>query len=283
MAGSYPDVPGYRFAYDVDGTTVVKYGISGGAISTLSNGDMATLNHDQSNPGWWDYLAGDHQYIVHIFPEVRTITGYTISVRAGYMPSGGRIMETSTDTTNGQDGTWSVVANPYICIDGEFNPLSPLYRTSIQSVSFSNIKAIRFRVHGGMFAVHYYGSIATTESPGRLRVVDLSNNDIVAQLDFGNIAQRANSTKQFKVINNSSTLTANNITVSLNTISDASPTLIGQFQVSTDNIAFANAVNIGSLAPSASSGTLYVRDNIANNAQLGPWTTRIIAHPVSWS
>ncbi|MCB9822071.1 hypothetical protein H6801_01740 [Candidatus Nomurabacteria bacterium] len=57
MAGSYPDVPGYRFAYDVDGTTVVKYGISGGAISTLSNGDMATLNHDQSNPGWWDSLS----------------------------------------------------------------------------------------------------------------------------------------------------------------------------------------------------------------------------------
>ncbi|MCA9301597.1 hypothetical protein KC974_03510, partial [Candidatus Saccharibacteria bacterium] len=103
------------------------------------------------------------------------------------------------------------------------------------------------------------------------------------QLDFGNIPQRSNSTKQFKVVNNSSTQTATNITVSLDAPADASPSLIGQLQVSTDNIAYANAVNIGNLAPGASSGTLYIKDTIANNAQLSVWSARIIAHAVSWS
>ncbi len=284
MAGSYADVPGYRFAYDLDGTTAIKYPIGGGAPSTILSGDLAMMNQDQLSPGTWGaYNPGDHQVVTWLFPEIRNISGYFMSVRSGYTPYVGRIMQTSADTTSGIDGTWTTVANPYQFINSDSVSLSPSYRSSIQTVNFAAIKALRFNVHQHVAGLHLYGTIATTESPDRLRIVDTSNNDIAAQLDFGNIPQRASSTKQFKIINNSATLTANNITVSLNVISNASPSLIGQYQVSTDNVAFANAVNIGSLAPGASTGTMYVRDSVANNAQLSTWAARIIAHPTSWS
>ncbi len=102
-------------------------------------------------------------------------------------------------------------------------------------------------------------------------------------MDFGNMPQRSSATRQFKVTNNSSSKTANSVTVSLSPNRVASPALVGQFEVSTDNIAFANAVNIGSLAPGVSSGTMYLRMKVASNAQLSAWSARIIAHAASWS
>lgn len=111
----------------------------------------------------------------------------------------------------------------------------------------------------------------------------MSDDDIAAQFDFGNIRQRSNSTKQFKIVNNSSTKTANNITITMSTNPDASPSLIGQYQLSTDNVAFANAINIGNLNPGQSSGTLYLRDTIANNAQLSVWSMRLTASANTWS
>jgi len=284
MAGSYPDVPGYRFAYDVDGTVVIRYPIGGGAPSQLTTGNLAQINRDQADPGVWTaYNPGDHMKMVWIFPEIRTVLGYFFSVRQVYMPVGGRLLETSANTTDGIDGNWTTVASPYQLNDCETYGVGPYYRSGLQSVNYANVKAVRFGVHQHVSAFHLYGSIAPTESVNRLRVLDVGGSDIAAQLDFGNLQQTAISTKQFKIANNSASLSANNITVSMNTVSDASPTLIGQYQVSTDNISFANAVNIGTLAPGAESSTLYVRMNPASNAQLGPWAARLIAHPTSWS
>lgn len=294
MAGSYPDVPGYRFVYDDDGTIGVLHQIAGGPIVAINDTDMKRLNQDQAPvaPGGgsaWrfdsrPYLGGaSNNYICFIFPEPRDITGYFFSTWSN-APAGGRLVQTSSDTTNGQDGTWTTQANPYVYINSESLPLAPYTRTNIQAVSWDNVRAVRVAIHHVTVAFHFYGTIATSESPDRLRIVDLSDDDITAQLDLGNITQRSSVTRQFKVINNSTTQTASNITVSLDTNmnSDATPSIIGQCQISTDNIAFANAVNIGSLAPGTSSGPMYIRMNAAANAQLGPWSAKIIARAVSW-
>lgn len=280
MAGSYSDVPGYRFAYDIDGTTGIRVNLGGGSPITLSGDDLTRMNRNAGDI-YGGLYPGSNQWITLIFPEIRTIKGYFLSVRY-YNPSVGRIISTSLDTTSGVDGTWSELVNPYTYSVIDNSNVAPFYRSNVQTTANTSAKAIRFSVDDYIGAFHVFGSIATTESPDRLRVVDTSNNDISAQLDFGNIPQRASVTKQFKVINNSATKTATDITVSLSTISDASPTIIGQFEVSTDNIGFANAVNIGDLAPGASSGTLYIRDSVASNAQLSVWSARIIAHPTGW-
>lgn len=285
MAGSYPDVPEYRFAYDLDGSAIVHYANTGtGLITTASSTVRSYVNRSVigANVTQRIDIGSNSGWAVIMFPETRSISGYFISTY-DTVPSGGRTLETSVDTTNGQDGTWVTRESSYVRHDGRNLESTPYYRTAINAVSWPEIKAIRFRFYAYVYTLHLYGTISQDQSPDRLRVIDLSENDISAQLDFGNVAQRASITRQFKLKNNSSSLTANNITVSLDTTSDTNPSLIGQYQVSNDNVAFANAINIGNLAPETDSATLYVRMNAAANAQLGPWTARIIAHAVSWS
>lgn len=282
MAGSYPDVPGYRFAYDQDGTVVVHHDSSLGYSTLVSSANTRQIN-SENTAGLTAVNNGAgviHRYIF-LFPERRNIVGILVN-HGGNLPL--QSAEWSDDTTNGIDGTWHTVAG----ISAIASVDRILLRTSINSTSVTNATALRLNhsvSSGNRFVrnIHLYGSIAPAESLDRLRIIDMVDDDISAQLDFGNLTQRASSTRQFKVKNNSATLNANNITVSLDAPTNASPSLIGQYQVSTDNVAFANAVNIGTLAPGAESGILYVRMNPASNAQLGPWTARIIAHPTSWS
>lgn len=281
MAGSYPDVPGYRFAYDQDGTVVVDHNFMTSTVTTLTSTNLNTLNNEDPTQQYGvAYVTNNTGTVAYLFPEQRSITGVLLNCLWV-----AHTVEWSNNTTNGADGTWTNVVGVT-----RQNTASHLnLRTGISTINVVNVTALRFNYSGGNINqrfirnIHLYGSIATAESPDRLRIVDLGDDDIAAQLDFGNLAQRASSTRQFKVKNNSTTLDANNITVSLDAPTNASPSLIGQYQVSTDNVAFANAVNIGTLAPGAESGTMYVRLNPASNAQLGPWTARIIANAVSWS
>lgn len=279
MAGSYPDVPGYRFAYDVDGTTVVYHNLNAGTNATQSQATLQTTNGDLTNGGFATGGGGGAGPVVFLFPETRNLTGILINSNIAITS-----VQWSDNTTTGLDGDWTTISDV-----SRYNGTNKtLTRTNINAVNVTDITALRINVPAGsnstrIFNVHLYGSIPEENSPDRLRIVDMNDDDIAAQFDFGNIPQRNAITKQFRVVNNSSDLTANNITVTLSTLNDASPTLIGQFQVSTDNVAYANAVNIGDLGPGESSGTMYVRDSVASNAQLSVWSARITAHPTSWS
>lgn len=290
MAGSYPDVPGYKFAYDVDGTVVVCHNVWNGTNFNFSSGQLRDFNNEWTHIKYSNNNSNHFGYIAFLFPEQRSLAGMFINMQKM------GVVEYSTDSTTGLDGTWSTVTGPVL-----YNTADKIQaRVNISSAVVASMTSVRIQYNGGsgnldIRNIHLYGSTTPTASPNRLRVVDMTNTsttsdgvtttgeDMAAQLDFGNIPQRSNSTKQFKVVNNSSTQTATNITVSLDAPTDASPSLIGQLQVSTDNIAYANAVNIGNLAPGASSGTLYIKNTIANNAQLSVWSARIIAHAVSWS
>ncbi len=282
MAGTYPDVPGYRFAYDKDGTNITWYNLNNGTNGAISASDLTKINSDQLtsyvNPGF-----GSPYTFIILFPEPRDLIGILINTNAGTFNTG--TLDWSNDTTTGLDGTWTTIGNMAdigvgTTLKPDLRTIYPLSVTSVTAIRFNNI----YKYAGSNFRnIHIYGSISVTNSPDRLRIVDLSGNDIAAQLDFGDIKQRNNVTKQFQVVNNSSTLTANNITVTLDVPTDASPTLVGQYQLSTDNTAYANAINIGTLAPGASSGTLYVRDTVAATAQLSVWSLRLIATANTWS
>lgn len=280
MAGSYPDVPGYRFPYDQDGTIAIWYNNPPPLLATPS--ELRGLNNDFPETSWG--RAGTvPSHVCFLFPEKRNITGIILNREA---TTNNLSLEWSNDTTSGLDGTWNVAIAPYTGISS-VDKLR--LRLDVTSLAITDCTAIRFAAtfsitqQRNLRNLHIYGSIASTESPDRLRIVDLTDDDIAAQLDFGNLAQRASATRQFKVINNSSSLAANNITVSLDAPTDSSPSLIGQYQISTDNVAFANAVNIGTLAPGTESGTMYIRNNVAPNMPLSIWSARIIANAVSWS
>lgn len=281
MAGSYPDVPGYRFAYDLDGTIAGSYNTNTG-VSVDHTSSLSTWNNESNSSVGVVSGTSSVCYLYFIFPEPRNISGVFINSNW----SGTVALQWSNDTTSGLDGNWTSVVG----FSKSENNDKTVQRNNIVTMSLTEVTALRtsFAIsnntsHSPTRNIHIYGSIPADHSPNRLRIVDTSDEDIAAQLDFGNIPQRNNVTKQFKVINNSSTQTANNITITLSAPTDTTPSIVGQFQVSTDNVAFANAVNIGDLGPGESSGTLYVRNAVASNAQLGLWTARMVAHPTSWS
>ena len=254
------------------------------AQKRITNNDAITDVYNIPNSGT--------TYLALLFPERRSLNGVFFNHGSNVTVTGA---EWSNDTTDGLDGVWTTVGGvtSYNLTDKR------VLRTHINTPTVSDATAFRLVLslgsNRGIRNLHVYGAIAPNQSPDRLRVVDMTNTsttgddstptgeDIAAQLDFGNIPQRNSATRQFKVVNNSASQTANNITVSLDAPADASPSLIGQYQISTDNVAFANAVNIGSLAPGADSGSLYLRNVVANNASLSVWSARILAQATDWS
>lgn len=280
MAGNYPDVPDHRIAYDRDGSIGFWYDTSQ-TVNQYSQAYLQNLNdEDDSTTG----RAGDANGMYRegvIFPEPRDIAGYFLAASAS--PTN---LETSTDTTNGVDGTWTARGNP---VNGGNS--KPGYRNAIQSVNWPGVKGIRWRHAASfgpdnyvrMFAV--YGSPSSGEAPDRLRIWHPTSDVEVAgyHFDFGDVPRAAVVSKTFRVKNPSATLTANDVTLSVEALSDTSPSNVSQYEFSDDGTNFSSTLNIGNLAPGATSGVITLRRTTNVNATLGIWTCRFVASAASYT
>ena len=101
--------------------------------------------------------------------------------------------------------------------------------------------------------------------------------------DFGDTTGGGTYTIDFKLRNISATYQANGISLSCETLSDADPSLIPQVLVSLDGVSYAETVNVGNLAASTTTDTLYVQLNVAGGAQDGACEVRMVALPTSWT
>lgn len=288
MAGNYPDVPSHRIAYDRDGTAVVH--INGaGTITELTTAQKQALNDEtiSSSFGILDDNDPDN-YIALIFAELRDILGYFVMQNTGSLTP--LSLEKSTDTTNGQDGTWVTVVNPYTSRDDD--EASNLYRSAINSISALGIKGLRFKMDPSpgsstdpVNMIHLYGGIASGQT-SYLKFWQPSPTDAEvagAFFDWGNTPRGSSADKTFRIKNTHGTLTANSITISVEALTDTAPSVPGQFLLSTDGVTFTASINIGNLASGAISGTLYVRRNTASNAVLGVWAARLLAIAGNWT
>jgi hypothetical protein len=286
MAGNYPDVPAPRMAYDRDGS-VGALVTTGGGISLLSGGQLATINDEDSDElGWTPATTA----LCIIFPELRDVAAYVCAHNSsdGTVPG---LVDTSINTTNGFDGTW-VSRGTWVRTS-----IGTGLRTAINTISWTGVKAVRFHGSGGNFggsnhtqALHLFGSITAGQNPDRLRMwhptldepLDDSTSADGAFFDWGDIQRNTTSDKTFRIKNNSATLTANSIVISQETLSDTSPTVNSQFTFS-DGGAFAASIDIGNLAPGALSPVITKRFARPSNAILSLWTSRTIANPTSWT
>lgn len=287
MAGSYPDVPGRRFAYHLDGTMLV-YRTAAGSIVDLTS-SLAQLNdHDNSSvfviTSESSTVAGRH--FTFVFPELRNIDGYFIYGVQTFSEFAVQAVETSVDTVDGSGGTWTQVAASWAVA----GTLSPAWRSGITSLSASGIKGLRFRYTWTTTSgsrqmdwrtIHLYGSVVAGENPNRLRAwhPTLDQEVSAAYFDFADIAQGTMLTKQFRVRNDSATLTANNITLSQDDTNGGGMGLT----FSTDGTTFTSPLVIGNIAPSTSSSILYVRRSVgaAEAVQLRSSVIKAIA--ASWT
>lgn len=312
MAGLYADVPDRRMPYDRDGSTGFKLHTNNGALSAMTTAELAEMNDEDDGATTISFEAGGNgnfYWAGIIFPELRDLTGFWLwgSARGWYdgtvHNSTTLYIDTSTDTTNGSDGTWTrqvsggygyVVADVACQFTEDSTtqlPIRPTYRTDWRTglttpdygLPYNGIKAVRFYGgpwDAGPFAIsclHLYGD--TTEV---CRITHPTSDVEVgaAWFDFGEVAQGETYVQTFRVKNTDATRTATSIAIGTDVATDASTPIGGQLEYS-DGGAYATSINIGNLGPGVISGVITLRFTVASAADLGVWAARVVANPAS--
>ena len=272
MVGNYPDAPGRKFAYDVDGSA----GFKDGGILTAAN--LTTLN---SEAGVINYGGPDGSLhrLGFIFPELRDIVGILCGITFGGN-NGSVSLETSDTSTNGVDGIWTVRTVPV---------RSSAYRTGIQTYNLLGIKAIRWNATLGNsfpsvnFAqLHIYGELAAISN--RLAFWHPTLDQALAGpgLDFGEVVRNSVGTKQFRIKNLSDTITANDIIISCVELTAPNPTISSVISFDA-GAGYVTAPNIGTLIPGGISGIITQKISPGTTAALSIWRQRVRAVAGSWT
>lgn len=282
--GIFQPATSYRMPLDKDGSVGFYFSTGSTTPSTMSSSQMYNWNDESSstsfgNPAWQHYWAG------YIFPEMRDIEGYLVAHSGGDTYQD---LQTSVDTTNGYDGTW-------VTRDTSPSRITSLpngwFRENVTGINVTGVKAIRYRVKGnsgcGHIAFHLYGKYSTGENPNRLEFWDPSVDQRLAVNaldpgDGGDIVQGQTYTSTFRVKNLSSTMTATNTLVTVETLTDGSPSIPPQIEFD-DGGGYAPSVTIPSLAPGGISSVITMRYNVDPNAQNLARTPRLTAIPQSYS
>lgn len=281
MAGNYPDVPGRRMALDRDGSIALLLNMAASTtIQTLSS----TLLNDESSSPFFDFQSADETAVCVIFPELRDLVGHHIQFRngTGWATNG---IETSANTTNGFDGTWT---SRGAWSFRDFN--REALRTAIDGASWLGVKAIRYRFlptgsFGTLHTVHLYGSPATGQAPNRLRLWHPTLDQEVdgAYFDWDDVSRGTVLDRDFRVKNPSASLTANSVSISMEALTDANPTNVSQHAYSLDGTNFSASVNVGNLGPGVISPIIRLRRTTSASAALSLWWTRIVASASSYT
>lgn len=290
MAGNYPDPPGHRMAIDKDGTIGVIVSPLG-VVTQLSGPTVVGLNDESGAfPSGHPSFGGGSVpwYMVLIFPELRDVSGVFISEDTGAIMHNRGSIEVSPDSTWGLDGSWSTAiaaSGDVVVWDGQN------YRTGVLATSQIGVRAIRYGITGGssnaarITSFHVYGDRSAGANPNRLEIWDPSVDQKIAAvaLDWGNVPRSSSEDRTFRVKNMSASLTANDIVIGFDALTDTSPSVPGQHLLSADGLSFASTEDIASLAPGAISPVFHLRRVTPSNATLGLWVARLNATATTWS
>jgi hypothetical protein len=282
MAGTYPDIPSPRIAYDRDGTLVYTQSSDINAPTLQNQATMNAMN-DEANSGTFS-LVGPAGSFSFVFPQNYTITHIYLSAsRSPWLN-----VQKSSDTTNLVDGTWTQIAAS-IAADSSTTG----YRNSIVAIATPPTDVKALRIHStnssGFSATlntcQLYGYPTATSD--RLEfwhpTLDQSLNLTPAYLDWGDIARSSSNSRDVRIKNISSGLTANTITAGVEALQDGSPAVVGMYTFSYAGGAFGATASIPSLAPGAISGLLTVKLDLTATAPVSIWSQRLYANATTWS
>lgn len=286
--------------WDRDGSTAIFYQTTS-SITTLSASQREDLNNEAFGTvfTWHEYYDGE-RYLTVIFPEQRDIAGLLFGVNWTYTSSGSGSMSghvyTSADTTNGIDGTWTDRGrgdsiDTGVDVD---NPTKEKLRNDVAVVNWTGVKAIRLHIQNSSVYssdvyvqnLHIFGTPSSGEAADRLEFYDPATDTEVgeAYFDWGDVPRSSTYTRDFRIHNPSATLTANSVEVTMEALTDTSPSNVGQHDFSTDGgSSWASTASLGDLAPGATSGVITLRRTTSGSADLGLWWTRMIVSAASWT
>lgn len=278
----YPALPDRRIPFDVDGTIVGSQGPSPytfGIANILDLTERGELN-DEDYVQVGSAFGNDGQEITHwfIWPELRVITGYFAAWNSN-ITDGSVHVEGSEDSNDGLDGTWEEASRPS-GISSWVNADS--WRLSVKPLSFTvPVAIVRLRATspGGvrkLAVAHWYGQKDAGQTPDDIIFTDVGGTELALDLDYGVMPPETTDTMTFKIKNTSATLTATDIAL------DQVGT---DWEISDDDVTYGNSLSVASLAPGASSGTLYARATTpaVGAGGLGPQWGRIVVTVDSWA
>ena len=282
MAGTYPDAPGHRIPYDRDGSTGFRLN-KDSSITTLTAANLQALNNEGVSDGvnTQPLDGGQNNYFGVVLPHKVDLVGALASHNKGSGQSTLGVLQTSPDTTNGSDGTWTTRLNPI----PDSADSAAAYRDSISSVSVTGIVGVRVQcgqdgssgVTSTLRAFHLYTSAPPNESAGLKLYHPVNATPVTgANFDWGDVARSTSADKQFRV-HNPSALTAQSVALTTEALTGATPAVTSQHTFSFAGGAFDTTVNIGNISPGATSGVITVRRTIPSGAALGRWWHRIVA------
>lgn len=297
MAGSYPDPPNNRFAYDIDGSYPFVYYYGNDQTSNFSSTEIANLNSEKAVNGAITVSFGPidpgSDFVGVIFPEPRTVTHIMSADTYGgeiVMPGNNRYIQYSTNATAPTNGTWTDISGQVtqhtLPLTGTMirNGISVL-TPSLSGVTGIRVYSYNYNLSGGSrkHSLHIYGDRPTNMD--RLALWQSTENLEAngSTFDFGNVNRSGTYDKTFRVKNCSSSKTANGITLSANANGDFTPTFVSQTQFSYNGGAFGSTANVGNLAPGAISQTCTMRMALSSTASITSTSLRIIAQASSWT
>jgi hypothetical protein len=295
-----------RIAYDKDGTGVYHSRISSGALTTLSGAQTNDLNSEKSliTIDRWGGNGGAR--VCFAFPTNRDIVGWWVhfGCETGYGNDTTPHMETSTDTTNTIDGTWTnvpgITGTPFFnaqSVVAKDNPLAlPYFRTTpgpyTLPTPLNNVKFLRFWVPDtgswGVYWMHIHLFGKPTVVADRLDLwhptLDQPLSDFPGWFDWGDTPRLSTpAAKSFRLKNRSAGLTANSIVVAADSLSGLSPSPESQTQFRYNAGTYAATATLASLGPGATSLVFDVKLALTASAVLGLATQRYGATAGSWT
>ena len=287
MAGSWPDTPSRKIAYHADGTVVVgRYPADGAPYENFYDWDSGPLGLEEMNDLDFDGIVPDYDGVTArrfpalgttptsnllnkrtetawIFPEYRDIYGYAVvlEVQFSSIGKGDFWMYISGNTTNGIDGDWTVVGffqEPNLPVNNNY---PEWWRESQVSFFFPRARGMRFLGTGNFNvgasnsfpmawrAAFLFGMISAGETPDRILFIDnYTGLEFTLPMDWGDVPRGSVLEWDIYLLNNSSTLTANTMTLDMKTLYNVSDTW---YQMKVTGGMFGDTIAITSMAPGA--------------------------------
>lgn len=271
MAGAYNDAPSRRMAIDADGTVGVNP-----KLGDLSPTEMANINSEEDG---LEANAGNASWLALIFPELRELDGIfaaTDKADPGSIDIGA--VDSSADTTNGWDGSWTTQIADYT--DTGDNLVYTVFRDNISSLTVSTEKGIKITWTGGqswvtdaVVAMHIYGRISAGETPDRIIFLDPDNSDaqFTKVLDYGDVPRGQTDVRTIKLKNNSTSKTINSVSI---TAEDLYLNAGTWYEFGDDDVTYQATFAVGNMTNGATQ-LIYVKQVIPDAETLGLQTGRI--------
>lgn len=291
MAGFYADVPDHRIAYDRNGAIPFhSHAVTPGIVVAYSAAHCRILNDEASSSSDQNIHAGGYMGV--IFPVTFTLSAYWMLLSVNNFDVDVQTFATSSDTTNGLDGTWTSLPTAVYDDGGPLNThmsVKPEFRTHIESITPVACKAIRLSVIGNphsaatpagwrMHKFHLYG--VPSGPTDRLAIWDPVSDALVgpAYFDWGDCAAPSADTRDFRIKNLSPSKTAQAVGVGMEALTEGSPPLVGMQAFSDDGGAtYGPSLALGDLAPGEISDVLTIRRQTPVGAPAHLWAQRIVA------